>query len=120
MKDPFKQFNNRAPFSFKQKRKNWGKTSGTKVILGLCPVFPTIVLTTFLFDGNSVGFHGQNYNSDPFQGLGMPLCDKAGIISNMPLVSPNYLGGGELYSHRTIFSSTREKKAVVLCHSAWT
>ena len=28
----------------------------------------------------------------------MPLCDKAGIISNMPLVSLKYLGGGELYS----------------------
>ena len=57
-----------------------------------------------LFDGNSVGFHGQNYNSDPFQGLGMPLCDKAGIISNMPLASLKYFGGGELYILRTQWS----------------
>ena len=55
--------------------------------LSSLPMFPTIVWRTFLFDGNSSGFHGQNYNSAPFQALAMPLCDKAGIISNVSFVS---------------------------------
>ena len=41
----------------------------------------------------------------------MPLCDKAGIISNVPLVSFKYLGGGELYSQHTIFCSMRKSNS---------
>ena len=66
--------------------------------LSSLPVFPTIVWRTFLFDGNSSGFHGQNYNSAPFQALAMPLCDKAGIISNVSFVSASNIWEGVISS----------------------